>query len=495
MPQRPADDTGDYEADRNPDSSGVTRPDTESGGVADRDAGGTTNTTGGSGSGSTSNSVMDLQIKLNNLGANLDVDGVYGPLTKAAEAKYLTGGGSDSSGSIDQSTSNDDSQLILPGSSELWYNEDTKDWWVVYQVPQVTLTDGSTSSEIYTGWLIPTAEDLTAVVGPGNTAKADFSGSMEEFTKKGLIDLGELEELRDFTNLEGDPFATWVEDMTVMAQVRPWILDDDYIKLVVQAAMERADGAVSLDEIKTTKWWKFNTAAERAWMETYHGDPATAEQLIENNRINTRTQLEAAGINNASDSVVNYMADQLTNGHWSMPVLTGQIVALSDPYGSDKLDSDFIDYMVDEGFTPNQTQDQQDTVRNLLQKWLGPVYGNWSEDEIADKAGELRNDTDAETNFTEFLKDQRMAMYPGYGDREVSYQAAARPWSTFLTDQWGMVPDETDDVFQQVMQANDPTVAGQLARKTGFDRGYEKVVNTMVDGITNGSRSNVIGAT
>ncbi len=393
-----------------------------------------------------------------------------------------------------QSTSNDDSQLILPGSPLLWFNEDTDEWWVVYEVPQTTMPDGSTSTQVFTAWLIPDKADLTAIVGPGKTAKADFSGTTEDFTNKGLVDLGEIDELRDFDNLEGDPFDTWVEDMAVLAQTRPWILDPDWVALAVQAAMERANGRVSLDEIKTTKWWKENSGPERAWMELVNGDPKTAEMMLENNRINTRARLEAAGVNNATDELVYFMADQLTKGVWSAQNLTSQVIAVSDPYASDKINDELFDFMATSGFTPNATQDQESTVRDLLQEWLGPMYGNWSETDIAAKAGELRNDPDGEAGFVEYLKDQRMAMYPGYADRNVSYAAAARPWSTFLANQWGFVPEETDDVFQKVMQVNDPTEAGKLARRTGFDRGYEKVVNSALTGISTGSRSNVIGA-
>jgi hypothetical protein len=131
----------------------------------------------------------------------------------------------------------------------------------------------------------------------------------------------------------------------------------------------------------------------------------------------------------------------------------------------------------------------------VLQEWLGPIYGDWSEVDIAKKAGELRNDPDAEINFIEYLKDQRMAVYSAYGDREVSYRAAARPWETYLSSVWGIVPDHTDDVFQKVVQMNDPTEAGKLARQTGYDRGYDKVVHDMMSGISVGARANVIGAT
>ena len=384
------------------------------------------------------------------------------------------------------------SKLILPGEPQLWYNSTTDEWYVTYTTPSFDGYDGTTVS-----WLLETPEDISAVTGPGVTPVAHFTGSSADFTAKGVVNLGGVDEMREFDSLEGNPFDTWVEDMTILAETRPWILEDDYVALVIQAAMERADGALNLDEIKTTKWWKEHTVAQRTWMETVHGDPATAESLLENNRINARTQLAQAGINNASDALINFVADKTTMGNWSLATLTSQIAALSDPDSVDNLNSEMVQWLAEQetSFELDTTQGKESEVRQLLQEWLGPVYGDWSEEDIAKKAGEFRNDPDAETNFTEYLKDQRMAVYGNYSDRNVSYAAAARPWRTYLTGQWGFAPDETDDVFQQIVQANDPSFAGELARRTGFNRGYESVVNAAADGIATGSRSNVIGAT
>lgn len=438
--------------------------------------------------------IKAYQKSLNAAGAKppLVIDGIWGPKTQAAHDEF---GEDDEKKATGTKTSKSGSELLLPGSAQLWYNSDTDTWYVVYEVPGVRLPDGTHSEGVHTAWEIESDADLTAVLGPGNEPVAAFVGGNDEFTQRGLIDLGGVDELRNFDGLEGDPFDTWVEDLTVLAQTRPWLLDDDYVALAVQAAMERADGAVSLDEIKTTKWWRENSVAERAWMETVHSDPATADQMLEDNRNNIRYRLAQAGIANASDALINYVADQTTMGHWSNSKLESQIAVLADPHSVEAMDSGLMEFLANEDYELDHTQAGEDTVRNLLQEWLGPVYGNWSEEDIAKKAGEIRNDPDAEQAFTEYLKDQRMAVYGNYSDREVSYAAAARPWSTFLTGQWGMVPDETDDVFQEIVQMNDPTAAGQLARRTGFDRGYEKSVNDVIGGVSNGSRSNVIGAT
>lgn len=427
------------------------------------------------------------QERLNALGADLVVDGIWGPLTEAAFTKY----GSPEGGTT--ATTGTGSDLLLPGNAQLWRNEDTGEDWVVYVVPAVTLADGTTSGPFYTSWLIETDADLEAVVGPGVTPVYHFSGSEADFTKKGVIDLGGVDEL-NVTDLEGDPFDTWVEDMTVLAAVQPWILDDDYVALVVQAAMERTDGRLSLEEIQGTNWWKDNTVGQRAWMETWFSDEKTAQQMLDDNRASMRVRLAEAGIDNASPALINWMADRTTMGAWSATHLDSQIAALSDPYSVDVIDDALFEFMANEGYTPDTTREFEDTVRSDLQEWLGPVYGNWTEEEIAKRAGELRNNPDGQVEFIESLKDQRMSMYPEHGDRNLSYEAIARPWRTYSQGVWGAPVEDTDEVFQQVLRANDPREAGKILRKAGLDRGYDKTISDVVSGMQTGMKSNVRGA-
>jgi len=433
--------------------------------------------------------VRKEQERLNALGADLKTDGVWGPLTQAAFEQY----GSPDGGTTTTATTGPGSDLLLPGNAQLWYNETADEKWVVYEVPGVTLPDGTTSEPVFTSWLIETDADLEAVVGPGKTPVYHFSGTEDDFTKKGVIDLGGVQEL-DVKDLEGDPFETWVEDMTTLAAVQPWILDEDYIGLIVQAAMERADGQLSLEEIQGTNWWKDNTVGQRAWMETFFSDPSTAEQMLEDNRANMRYQLSEAGVDNASESLINWMADRTTMGAWSKSKLDTQIAALSDPYSVDVIDDELFEFMANESFVPDTTRTGEDNVRGLLEEWLGPVYGQWTEEQIAKKAGEIRNNPDGEIEFVESLKDQRMAMYPEHGDRNLSYQSIAGPWKAYTQGVWGAPVEDTDEVFQQVIRANDPREAGKLLRTAGVERGYDKTVSDVVSGIQTGMKSNVRGA-
>jgi len=122
------------------------------------------------------------------------------------------------------------------------------------------------------------------------------------------------------------------------------------------------------------------------------------------------------------------------------------------------------------------------------------VFGDWTDEQIAEKAGEFRNNPDAEIEFVEYLKQQRMAMFPNYSDPNISYESLMQPWKTYTSSMWGTPVDETDDVFMKIIQMNDPEEASKLIRSTGFDRGYDKIVNQMTTGIRAGMNRNVRGA-
>jgi hypothetical protein len=300
--------------------------------------------------------------------------------------------------------------------------------------------------------------------------------------------------MRPFDNIEGDPFDAWVEDYARFATTKPWILEPDFIQLAVEASMERADGQVTIEEIQSTEWWREHSVSERLWMETYYGDPATADQLLKDNRENMKARLAKAGIGNVTDAIAEYMADRTTMGIWSSDKLDAQITALSDPYSSDTLDKGLLEFMAGQGWEADTTRKEEDTVRTSLNKWLGPVWGNWSDAEIAAKAGELRNNPDGLIEFIESLKDQRMAMYKNHTDRNLSYEAIAQPWRSYAQSVWGTPIEDTDDTFQAVLQSNDPIEAGKILRREGLNRGIARVFDDMMTGVETGQRINVRGA-
>lgn len=437
--------------------------------------------------GSKGDEVTALQKALNKAGANLTVDGVYGPKTAAAVTAYQKSNGLTQDGKagpqtlgslgISSGDGGEGSDLNLPGNAMLWKNTETDEWIVVYTIPAIELEDGTKSEEIFVSWTVESDDDLEAIVGAGVTAVAAKSLTTAELTAMGVVNFGGVDEFRDFDHIEGDPFDSWVEDMTTLAETQPWVLDPEWHQLAVMAVLERDDAQISVAELQGTAWWQDHSESERRWLEMKHGDPATADQWVEDSRANTLERLKNAGISNIHYRVAYFMADMVTTGQWTQDKLQEQIEALSDPYSGIKLSDLLMAQMTRFEFTPDTTREKEDTVRALLNKWLGPSYGAWTDSQIAEKAGALRQDPDAQTAFVESLKDQRVAMIPGVQDRETSYQDLAGPWKTFGSNSWGQEIDETDPMFLQMLNNNDAATNGRLLAEQGLKRDVGKVVS------------------
>ena len=112
--------------------------------------------------------------------------------------------------------------------------------------------------------------------------------------------------------------------------------------------------------------------------------------MLDDNRASMKYRVSQAGVDNASDALINFLADKVTTGNWSSMKITGQLAALSDPYSVDTIDDELFQFLANEGTELDTTRTGEDSVRDLLQKWLGPVFGDLTDEQIAEKAGEFR---------------------------------------------------------------------------------------------------------
>ncbi|GAG97666.1 unnamed protein product, partial [marine sediment metagenome] len=248
--------------------------------------------------------VKALQETLNANGADIKVDGIFGPATEAALRKYQKDNGYNQNGYVEPAladkmgidlampaesggdpgagvaTSKKGSELLLPGEAKLWYDSTSKQYIVIYVLPPVEKPDGTMTEPLYQSWTVESDEDLEAVVGPDKNPIAAKTLTTEELTAMGVVNFGGVDELRDWEGIEGDPIDTWAEDMSKLAVTRPWILDPEWQQLSIMAVMERDDAQLTEDEIRSTEWYRTHTDDERRWMEVSNGDPATAEKWI-----------------------------------------------------------------------------------------------------------------------------------------------------------------------------------------------------------------------
>lgn len=87
------------------------------------------------------------------------------------------------------------------------------------------------------------------------------------------------------------------------------------------------------------------------------------------------------------------------------------------------------------------------------------------------------------------LRAQRLALFPEYENPALSWKDISAPWKALSSSMWGVPVEEADPFFQDVVRLNNGDEAQQMLRKAGFERGYDKVVNDMMNGIGSGSRN------
>ena len=436
--------------------------------------------------GSRGEEVTELQQMLEDAGFSPgNIDGVFGPKTEAALRSYqaandlsvdgvagpetMASFGMAADPEAEDAAAGEGPRMSIPGGAELWKvgEED----WLVYIVPD-------TQPPIYMGWLSPSDEDTQSFFGPGQPIVYDNTlGS----GMGAIIDFGSTDEL---ANMDDNPFAAWTQTLETQAKTQPWILDDDYQALIAMATLEGRK--LTESEIQTTNWWQSNSAGQREWMKLYHGDPMEAANRSEDNRALARSNLVDAGVTGITDEMVNFMADKVTSGDWTETYFQTQVNAVADGASIYDLDPELQQFA-----GMGQTIEHEDTVQDLANKWLGPAYSQWGAGEIEKWAGELRNDPNGQQRLEEHLKNQRLALFPEYEDRNLSYEDIAAPWRNYATNIWGQAPDETDNFFMQLIRNNDANMNGQILRREGMERNIGKVMVDASSAVLEGAGTSV----
>jgi hypothetical protein len=209
-------------------------------------------------------------------------------------------------------------------------------------------------------------------------------------------------------------------------------------------------------------------------------DPATANQLIADNRARVADLFKAAGVSNAGQALINTVADKWTTGSWSQIYATNQIQLLADPQAEGVLDPEL------DPFNENvdTTREGEDVVRNMIQTWLGPAASeHWTQDNIEKWAGKLRSDPDARIELEEALRKHRLALFPEYENPNLTYEDIAAPWRGVWSNIWGQVADETNPLFSKIVRLNDRSAAESLLRKEGLKQGNQSVAQNLLSGL------------
>lgn len=338
-----------------------------------------------------------------------------------------------------------------------------------YLVRRVTEFDGK---ELFLHWKV-NPEDVEAL----GIKKPDFKfDTAQVFKRTGSLGMGTSRELLNTTD---DPVDQIVSDYETQVRVKPWLADPEILNLWIGASLEGRE--VSDAELQGTDWWRTHSDAERQWLTLNASDPATANRLVKDNRLQVAQMFRDAGVANASNALIGKIADQWTQGGWTEAYALNQIRILSDPQYGGNLDP--LLKGMNTGL--NTTRDREGEVQTLIREWLGPSAAkHWSAQAITNWAGRLRNDPDAKLQLEEQLRKHRLALFPEYKDPMLSYEDIAGPWRGVFTQEWGEVADETDPLFSKIVRMNDLAGAQQLLRQVGLKRNNQTVTRNLLSDIT-----------
>ena len=357
----------------------------------------------------------------------------------------------------------------IPENGLLW--DVGGNFYIVYEVP-------GSQGELYEGNPIYMAYELkdndlvnAGLLTQGETAPQPNATMDQAFFDSIAIVTGNTDQL---TALIDNPFASFVETVGEQAQVAPWITDPEIIALISEAAVEGRE--VSDAEWQTTNWYQTHNESEREWLRTYYSDPSTATQLTTDAQIAVANSLQAAGVSNAPEALINWVAGKFVSGEWSQTYTTEQISLFADPYATGKRDESFENYLSSTALTGvDRTTEREREVRELYGKWLGPSLGKLTDNEVAEIAGRLRDDPEYQDQLVQSLKQSRLAAFSNYTNPELTYEDIARPWRNLTTSVWGQTADETQGWWQDMVKSNDFAQAQTTLREKGLEQDITQV--------------------
>ena len=278
----------------------------------------------------------------------------------------------------------------------------------------------------------------------------------------------------EIIGIEDDPFASFVETYSEEAQLRPWLLDPEFIAIQAEAAIENRE--ISDTEWRLTNWYQTHNEAERAWMDLELSDPAEAARQLNDLEIFYENQLSSLGVSGVPDGLVQWISSKNISGQWSDTYTAEQLNLFSDPYKSGDRDAELQNLISTSGFGDvDRTAAREREVVELYRKWLGPTLGSLTQDEVSEIAGRLRDDPDYEDALIQNLKQNRLAAFSNYTNPELTYEDIARPWRNLTTSVWGQTADETQGWWQEMVKTNDFAKAQETLRTKGLEQNVTQV--------------------
>lgn len=358
----------------------------------------------------------------------------------------------------------------LPGKPQVW-KVDNK-WYVAYYIP------GTQTPMVWETTTVELAEKFGGVDAQAPTPDKQMSAAEFEALSPWLA--GRINELR---NTSDDPWTQFFADFNESADLRPWLRDPDMLATIASAFLEGR--TPTADELSQTEWWQTHTAAEREWLETSVtlGADEIQRRVTDQRREITNIML-GLGLKDVNPEIIDLIANKRVTGQWSDAYINEQVNKLADPFAVGNLNPTIAGLVDPDKMRTTRTE--EDTVRNMASRWLGPTMGVMSQQDVERWAGRFRNNPDAMVDFEDFLRTQRMAMFPNYENPNLTYEDIVQPYRNLVGNVWGR-PAEDETMLVDLANLGDFSEAQKRLRKTGLDRGVQKVVNDSLDELAQSS--------
>ena len=353
----------------------------------------------------------------------------------------------------------------IPGDPEVWLVDGQA--YIVY-IYDFDFIDG----EMPVAFKV-TDKDLKGMFT--GSVKYDKTVTMRQFNAAGALDFGTYD--HPATQFDTDPMTQWMENFETEANVRPWLNDPEVASVYLAAYLQGRDPTDA--EFENTEWWRTHNKAQRDWLLISESDPSTAAQMKADARLEVAAMMRAAGTDDPSQGLVNWITDQYIQGNWSQSYLAQQVTRLGDKWAPGKIDKELRGFL--DGRRPNQTREAEDVVKELYDTWLGPMHGKVGGATIAQWAGQLRNDPDAEKQLIAQLQQRRLTLFPEYTDPNTTYDDIAGLWRQDWINTVGHTPDEVNDKhWINVLRTNDVEQAGTKMTNIAINRGEKTVVDDAI---------------
>ena len=330
--------------------------------------------------------------------------------------------------------------------------------------------------------------------------------SVADLNQYGLV-VGGTDEITDDVE---HPFIRFVENFEAGKKINPWLGDtrinpnsgvtyqQEAIEFLAEQAIEQWTPEETTVRVEASDWYQESTATQKQWLAKQLTQPVTAQQELDDKKIDIRTQMESLGMASPPDGLVDYFAEKSVTGMWSELYTTEQLALLADPYKPGARDTNLINFIEGVGFgSLDRASVMEKEVQDLYRTYLGPSLGNASATEISEKAGQLRNNPDAGGELKSYLEQQRLAMFPNYTNPTLRYNDIVQPYKNLVNQVWGEEADETSDWFIQMVQNNNIESAYNTLREKGMELGVERVQNQALqdleDAIGEGSVQTDVG--